>query len=145
MDQGIFHFKVTGACFFSKSKSGLVLNCSRTQQSGSLLLSQVKSIRIFCALPGRSTRLHCAPVDQIGQWNWERWHSEEYTRLNEQAMTSVDAAERDGFYQQMMKLMWDSRAYVPINHVQIGWLTRDDINMNFIPNARLRPRRIAGA
>ena len=81
----------------------------------------------------------------VGDWNWERWRSDEYTRLNEEAFTSVDANERDMMYQRMMQLMWEDAAYVPINHVQIGWLVRDHVNMNFIPNARLRPRRIGAA
>jgi peptide/nickel transport system substrate-binding protein len=81
----------------------------------------------------------------VGDWNWERWDSEEYTRLNEEAMTSVDEEERDRIYQRMMEVMWEDAAYVPINHVQIGWLVRDHANMNFIPNARVRPRRIGAA
>jgi hypothetical protein len=44
-----------------------------------------------------------------------------------------------------MEVMWNDAAYVPINHVQIGWLVRDHVNMNFIPNARIRPRRFTGA
>ena len=60
-------------------------------------------------------------------------------------MTSVDEDEGDRIYQRMMEVMWEDAAYVPINHVQIGWLVRDHINMNFIPNARLRPRRMSAA
>ena len=58
----------------------------------------------------------------VGDWNWERWRSDEYTRLNEEAFTSVDANERDMMYQRMMQVMWEDAAYVPINHAQIGWL-----------------------
>ena len=93
--------------------------------------------------PNRATQWFT--IAGVGDWNWERWRSEEYTQLNDDAMTSVDAEERDRIYQRMMEVMWEDAAYVPINHVQIGWLVRDHVNMNFIPNARIRPRRIAGA
>ena len=93
--------------------------------------------------PNRATQWFT--INGVGDWNWERWRSEEYTQLNDQAMTTVDEEARGKIYQRMMEVMWEDAAYVPINHAQIGWLVREDINMNFIPNARSRPRRMTGA
>ena len=93
--------------------------------------------------PNRATQWFT--INGVGDWNWERWRSEEYTQLNDQAMTTVDEEARGKIYQRMMEVMWEDAAYVPINHAQIGWLVREDINMNFIPNARIRPRRMTGA
>ncbi len=55
--------------------------------------------------------------DQVGAWNWARWRSPEFDRLNAQAGTELDAATRADLIVQCQKLMADSGAFV--------WLTYD--------------------
>ncbi len=55
--------------------------------------------------------------DQVGAWNWARWRSPEFDRLNAQAGTELDAAKRADLIVQCQKLMADSGAFV--------WLTYD--------------------
>lgn len=53
---------------------------------------------------------------QVGIWNWERFRSEEFDRLHEQAMASSVAADRDRMYQRMQHLMEASGCYRFLAH-----------------------------
>lgn len=54
--------------------------------------------------------------DGVGQFNWERWCSEEYTRLNSEAMAELDEEKRAALYERMATLLDESGAYVLLTH-----------------------------
>ncbi len=55
--------------------------------------------------------------DQVGSWNWSRWRSPEFDRLNAQAGTELDPVKRAALIVQCQMLMAESAAFV--------WLTYD--------------------
>jgi peptide/nickel transport system substrate-binding protein len=48
---------------------------------------------------------------QLGLWNWERFSNAEFDQLNDAALATSDAAERDQMYQRMQDLMEQSGCY----------------------------------
>ncbi len=54
---------------------------------------------------------------QVGSWNWSRWRSPEFDRLNAAAGTELDEAKRAALIVQCQQLMAQSGAFV--------WLTYD--------------------
>lgn len=54
--------------------------------------------------------------DQIGQWNWERWSSDEFDKLYAQGASETDAKKREAIYFRMQEIMEDTGAYVWLNH-----------------------------
>jgi peptide/nickel transport system substrate-binding protein len=61
---------------------------------------------------------------QVGVWNWERFRSEEFDRLHEQAMASSIPADRDRMYQRMQHLMEASGCYRFLAHDPEPYLSR---------------------
>ena len=55
--------------------------------------------------------------DQVGVWNWSRWRSPEFDRLNAQAGMTMDETKRAEMVVQLQKLMAASWAFL--------WLTYD--------------------
>ena len=55
-------------------------------------------------------------TEQVGNWNWERFHSEEFDRLNAEAAKESDVAKRDIMYRRAQELMEESGAYRFITH-----------------------------
>ncbi|AZO66354.1 ABC transporter substrate-binding protein [Mesorhizobium sp. M6A.T.Cr.TU.016.01.1.1] len=49
--------------------------------------------------------------DQVGVWNWERFHNERFDELNAKAVTVSDPVERAKLYHEMQDLMEESGAY----------------------------------
>ncbi|MEM7121281.1 MAG: ABC transporter substrate-binding protein [Pseudomonadota bacterium] len=62
--------------------------------------------------------------EQIGVWNWERWASDEYGALNDEAMREMDATKRSDKYVAMQDLMEQSGAYHFITDGARAVLTR---------------------
>ena len=75
--------------------------------------------------------------EQIGVWNWERFRSEEFGKLHQQAMVTTDAAERDAMYRRMQDLMEESGAYVFLTHETNGAIFRDTIAPALLPDANV--------
>lgn len=73
-------------------------------------------------------------IDQIGSWNWQRWRSEEFGRLNTEAESITDEAKRKELYVQMQKLMDDSNAYVWLTHEVNIFATKDWLTPAILPN-----------
>jgi peptide/nickel transport system substrate-binding protein len=63
--------------------------------------------------------------DQIGEWNWERWNSEEYGKLHMAAVAEPDTQKRHDMYVRMQDLMEGSGAYVFITHDVNAIIYRD--------------------
>ena len=54
---------------------------------------------------------------QVGSWNWSRWRSPDFDRLNAEAGTELDEAKRAALIVQCQTLMAESAAFI--------WLTYD--------------------
>ena len=54
---------------------------------------------------------------QVGVWNWSRWRSPEFDRLNAEAASALDPASRAALVVRLQALMAASRAFI--------WLTYD--------------------
>ena len=65
--------------------------------------------------------------EQVGVWNWERWHNEEYGRLHSEAVVDFDDARRHQRFVRMQDLMEESGAYVWISNGLKALLYRDTI------------------
>lgn len=71
---------------------------------------------------------------QIGVWNWERWNSPEYARLNTEALVMTDTAKRGETYQHMQDLMEESGAFVFITNGATPSIVRDDVAPALLPD-----------
>ncbi len=72
--------------------------------------------------------------DQIGVWNWERFDSEEFDKLNAEGMVELDPAKRDVIYKKLQDLMEESGCYVFLTHEVTGIMYRDSVNAALKPN-----------
>lgn len=66
--------------------------------------------------------------DQIGEWNWMRWCSEEYDTLHADALVEQDQDVRAEMYQQMQQLMADDAIAIWITNGATAYLHRSDLD-----------------
>ena len=71
--------------------------------------------------------------DQVGNWNWERWTSEEFDRLYNQGMTETDPRKRSRIYVRMQEIMENAGAYVWLNHDPEAFIHKKDIEPDIDP------------
>ena len=71
---------------------------------------------------------------QMGIWNWERFDSAEFNRLNDMALASTDAAERDTMYRRMQDLMEASGCYRFVTNGVMPAIIRNTIKPAFRPD-----------
>jgi peptide/nickel transport system substrate-binding protein len=71
---------------------------------------------------------------QIGVWNWERWSSPEFDKLQEKALHMRDSKERNATYQHMQNLMEESGAYLFITNGATPSITRDNVVPALLPD-----------
>jgi peptide/nickel transport system substrate-binding protein len=84
-------------------------------------------------------------TQQLGKWNWERFSNEEFDRLNDLALATIVAAEREQMYQRMQDIMEESGCYRFITNGAMPQIIRNSIRPAFSPDgyARLRGFRPA--
>lgn len=66
-------------------------------------------------------------TDQIGDWNWEQFSSEEFDQLHDEALSETDPERRDVMYRRMQDLMEESGAYRFLTHGVTANLFDDSI------------------
>jgi peptide/nickel transport system substrate-binding protein len=71
---------------------------------------------------------------QLGQWNWERFSNEEFDRLNDLALATVDETERAQMYQRMQDIMEESGCYRFISNGVMPQVIRNSIKPTFSPD-----------
>jgi peptide/nickel transport system substrate-binding protein len=71
---------------------------------------------------------------QQGLWNWERFSSEEFDRLNDLALATSDVAERSRLYWRMQDLMEESGCYRFLSNGVMPNIYRDSIEPAFRPD-----------
>ena len=68
---------------------------------------------------------------QLGIWNWERFSSEEFDRLSDQALATTDPAARSRMYRRMQDLMEESGCYRFITNSVMPQIYRNTIKPAF--------------
>jgi peptide/nickel transport system substrate-binding protein len=71
---------------------------------------------------------------QVGLWNWERFRSAEFDRLDELAITTTDEAERGRMYRRMQYLMEESGCYRFLTNGVMPQIYRNTIKPVFRPD-----------
>lgn len=74
---------------------------------------------------------------QVGIWNWERWTSEEYDRLYQEGMRTIDPAKREEIYLKMQDIMEETGAYVWLTHEPEAYIHDADIEIQASPGGQL--------
>lgn len=73
---------------------------------------------------------------QVGIWNWERFSSKEFDKLNEEAISESDKAKRAQMYRRMQDLMEESGAYRFVTHGGDPVMYHDNIEAKLRPDGR---------
>jgi peptide/nickel transport system substrate-binding protein len=71
---------------------------------------------------------------QVGLWNWERFRSAEFDRLDELAIATTDEAERGRMYRRMQYLMEESGCYRFLTNGVMPQIYRNTIKPAFRPD-----------
>lgn len=66
--------------------------------------------------------------DQIGEWNWMRWCSEEYDSLHAAGLVEQDQEVRAEMYQRMQELMAEDAIALWVTNGAIAYLHRSDVD-----------------
>jgi peptide/nickel transport system substrate-binding protein len=77
-------------------------------------------------------------TSQIGEWNWERFSSPEFDRLDVEAKSELDPAKRAAMYVRMQDLMEESGSYVFLTHGSIASIYRDTIRPALSPDGQFQ-------
>jgi peptide/nickel transport system substrate-binding protein len=73
-------------------------------------------------------------TQQLGQWNWERFSNEEFDRLNDVALATIDEAERNRMYHRMQDIMEESGCYRFISNGVMPQIIRKTVQPSFTPD-----------
>jgi peptide/nickel transport system substrate-binding protein len=73
-------------------------------------------------------------TDQIGEWNWQRWSSPEFDKLDKEAAATNDNDKRAADYIRMQQLMDESAAYVWLTHEVNIFATKDWLKPSILAN-----------
>jgi peptide/nickel transport system substrate-binding protein len=73
-------------------------------------------------------------TEQVGQWNWERFRSEEFDELNAAATAASDFDERDRLYRRMQDVMEESGCYRWVTNGVMPYLVRNSHKPAFRPD-----------
>lgn len=71
---------------------------------------------------------------QMGQWNWERFSNPEFDQLNDMALATSVATERDRMYRRMQDLMEESGCYRFISNGVMPKIIRKTVQPTFSPD-----------
>ncbi len=90
----------------------------------------------FSMLPDPYYATQWFTTDQIGKWNWERFSSPEFNKLNKAATSETDKEKRGAMYQKMQDLMEQSGAYRFVTHEGSPVMFRDSAKPALRPDGR---------
>ncbi|MSP82385.1 MAG: hypothetical protein EXQ94_05495 [Alphaproteobacteria bacterium] len=88
--------------------------------------------------PRRSTQFFTC--EEVGNWNWQRWCDEEYSKLDKEGGSETDLDKRATIYTRMMDVMWASAAFLSITHPVRVTAVRSNIEPNMLPNGYIYAR-----
>lgn len=72
--------------------------------------------------------------EQVGVWNWQRWASPEFDKLNVAAASTDDANERARLYIELQKVMDQSAAYIWLTHEVNVFASKKWLRPAILPN-----------
>lgn len=75
-------------------------------------------------------------TQQVGIWNWERFSSKQFDKLNELALSESDKSKRAQMYRKMQDLMEESGAYRFVTHGGSPVMYHEDVTAELCPDAR---------
>lgn len=90
----------------------------------------------FSMLPDPYYATSWFTTDQVGIWNWERFSSEEFDRLHQEAVRETDDAKRHEMYVRMQDMMEETGAYKFLTHEGSPVMFRTDLEPALRPDAR---------
>jgi peptide/nickel transport system substrate-binding protein len=71
---------------------------------------------------------------QVGEWNWQRWKSDEFKTQYDLGATSLDNAARAAAYVKMQQLMEESNAFIWLTHETRIFAAKTWLNPFLLPN-----------
>jgi peptide/nickel transport system substrate-binding protein len=92
------------------------------------------SLQQFGGKPDPSFQTQWFVSEQTGEWNWQRWKSPEYDKLNAEAESTVDEAARADAYVKMQQLMDESAAFVWLTHEVNIFASKKWLKPAILPN-----------
>jgi peptide/nickel transport system substrate-binding protein len=75
--------------------------------------------------------------DQIGEWNWMEWCSQEYDRLNSRAAVELDNEKRAQMYVRMQELMDEDVIAVWVTNPTYFLAVDKNIKPAMVPTGRI--------
>ncbi len=78
---------------------------------------------------------------QVGNWNWERWTSDEFDEIYQQLATETDDAGRMEMITRLQEIMDESAGYVWLQHEPEAFIHRASLNPVIVPTGEYDFRR----
>jgi peptide/nickel transport system substrate-binding protein len=79
--------------------------------------------------------------EQVKEWNWMYWCSEEYDALHDEGMITMDQSSRADIYIQMQKLMDDDAHSVWISYPTNFYAVKNTIVPSMLPTGDFKSYR----
>lgn len=73
---------------------------------------------------------------QVGLWNWQRWKSPDFDRLNKEGLSTMDTKKRTAIYIEMQKLLDQSASCIWITHGRNFFVDADWLKPCLLPNGK---------
>ena len=83
--------------------------------------------------------------DQVGNWNWERWTSEEFDEIYQKLATETDDAGRMEAITRLQEIMDESAGYVWLQHEPEAFIHRAFLNPEIVPTGEYDFRRFTAS
>ncbi len=82
--------------------------------------------------------------EQIGNWNWERWTTDEFNTVYAALAQEADDSKRLGMITRLQEIMDESAAYVWLQHEPEAFVHRDTLDPVIVPTGEYDFRRFGG-
>jgi peptide/nickel transport system substrate-binding protein len=122
-----------------------VFNTLGDQKSGDSWKTIQLILNRFSMSPDPSFATEWFTPEQVGIWNWERFNSAEFGKLNDAAMIERDMKKRADMYVRMQDLMEESGQYVFLTHELRAYEVRDSVSAVLKPDGEPMLRRFTPA
>lgn len=122
-----------------------VFNTLGDQKAGDAWKGIQLILNRFSMSPDPSFATEWFTPQQVGVWNWERFDSPEFGKLNDEALVERDPKKRAEMYVRMQDLMEQSGQYVFLTHELRAYESRDTVNAALRPDGEPMLRRFTPA
>ena len=83
--------------------------------------------------------------EQVGNWNWERWSSDEFEEIYKTLSSETDDTKRVGMIARLQEIMDESAGYVWLQHEPEAFVHRATLNPVIVPTGEYDFRRFTAA